>query len=182
MASVSGDARDSASSFRTNALTLCCLEDVDRLWECTQSRIRNITNTATYSVHFPGIPYRRAPAHARRASAPWRRLCRRWSSICPVCGRGEGSGGRRLRPVRSLSAAAISVAFMGMLGVRSLRGAMARNGCMGNLSWPRPPQERCRCCGTSPSGRFWSLAEPEAPIGAVGQGEKRRPLASNSCR
>ena len=50
MASVSGDARDSASSFRTNALTLCCLEDVDRLWECTQSRIRNITNTATYSV------------------------------------------------------------------------------------------------------------------------------------
>ena len=38
---------------------------------------------------------------AQRASAPWRRLCRRLSSICPVCGRGEGSGGRRLRLLHS---------------------------------------------------------------------------------
>ena len=49
-------------------------------------------------VHFSGMPGRPG---AQRASAPWRRLCRRLSSICPVCGRGEGSGGRRLRLVHS---------------------------------------------------------------------------------
>ena len=49
-------------------------------------------------AHFSGMPGRLS---AQRASATWRRLCRRLSSICPVWGRREGSGGIRLRLVHS---------------------------------------------------------------------------------